>query len=196
MHTNAQRNSCSRLLTWTLVVGMCGARAASAQSAPAPQDFSGLAATRTSVEVIGNAGNRTSGQLLRFDAESVTLKSGRGEVTFDRRQVSRIYQRGDSLKNGMFVGVSVGVGLGSAMGLATQCGGIFEASRSCTRREKLRRASILGGTFGALGIGVGVDALITGRRLLYERGQITAAAIAVLPVVTHGGGGLVLSTWW
>jgi hypothetical protein len=173
------------------------APAATAQTA-AEQDFSGLAGTRTSIEVIGDTGSATRGRLLRFDANSVSLESGHREITFDRRQVARIYQRGDSLKNGMFIGLGVGAALGSTVGLTSDCGGLFEAARRCTGSEKARRAAILGSTLGALGmgIGVGVDALFSGRRLLYERRSTPAAGIVLRPTVGPVGAALAVSMWW
>lgn len=168
---------------------------ASALTVPAANDFSGLAATRTSIEVIGNAGNKTRGRLLRFDADSLTLESGRREVTVNRRDVSQIYQRGDSVKNGMLIGMGIGVALGTTVAFPpTECGGYFENPRPCTGGERATLAGVFGGTLGALGfgIGAGIDALITGRRLLYQR----PGPVGVIPLVSRAAGGLSISVSW
>jgi hypothetical protein len=146
------------------------ASGASAQTAEPRHDFSSLAATQTSVDVIADSGRQTRGRLLRFDAESLTLESDRREITFDRQHVAQVYQRGDSLKNGMLIGLGIGAGMGVVTGTTSDCGGFFEPARPCTAGENAQRALVLGGVFGAIGMGIGagIDALFTGRRLLYD----------------------------
>jgi hypothetical protein len=93
------------------------------------------------------------------------------ELTFARRDVTRVYERGDSLKNGMMIGLVTGAVIGIAAGVSgTDCGGFFTGVRSCTGGEKARLGAIGGAVFGTLGLGVGagIDALMIGRRLVYE----------------------------
>jgi hypothetical protein len=174
------------------------AAAASAQTRSTPTDFSGLMPTQTSVDVIADTGKTTRGRLLRFDADSLTIETGGREITFDRQHVERIYRRGDSLKNGMFTGLGIGAGLGIVAGVGADCGGLFGPVTSCSGREKLNRATVLGGILGAIGmgIGVGVDALFTGRQLVYDRGRRTIASIRVVPEIGRSGGGLAATLAW
>jgi hypothetical protein len=83
-----------------------------------------------------------------------------------------VYERGDALRNGTLIGLLAGAAFGIASGVSgTDCGGYFERARPCTAGEKARLALVFGGSFGAIGagIGAGIDPLKTGRRLLYQR---------------------------
>ena len=78
---------------------------------------------------------------------------------------------GDSLKNGMMIGLVTGAAIGIAAGVSsTDCGGFF-AVRPCNDGDKARLGVVGGAVLGALGmgVGVGIDALMTGRRVVYER---------------------------
>jgi len=94
------------------------------------------------------------------------------ELLLDRQHVQSVYERGDALRNGTLIGLLAGAAFGIAGGVSgTDCGGYFERARPCTAGEKARLALVFGGAFGAIGagIGAGIDALKTGRRLLYQR---------------------------
>jgi hypothetical protein len=128
------------------------------------------------------------------------MRAGDQEVMFDRQQVKTIYERGDSVRNGRNIGFFVGAALGVAAGaFGSECGGFFESARSCTADEKVRLGLVGGGLFGlvGLGLGAGVDAMIVGRRLLYEQpGRIGVRSIAVEPSVAASGTRLLLSVAW
>jgi hypothetical protein len=179
---------------------MFAATTTSAQSAQATaQDFGALAATRTAIDVVADTGKETRGRLLRFDADSLTMEVRDREVSFERQHVARIYQRGDSLKNGMWIGVGIGGALGTAVAVGTHCGGLFGPIRPCTAGEKATQLGGMGGVLGALGmgLGVGIDALFTGRRLLYDRAQPGAAAHAsIAPRFVGSGAGLLVAIAW
>src|SRR5688572_25167290 len=84
---------------------------------PAAADFSGLGGTRILIAVFDEAGKETRGQLLRFDAESLTMAAGGRELTFSRQDVRRVYQRGDSVVNGVRNGFISGLALGVLVGV-------------------------------------------------------------------------------
>jgi hypothetical protein len=199
---DSQKGVFAMMLRCLVLVGcVFTATTASAQSAPAGQDFGALAATRTAIEVVSDAGKETRGRLLRFDANSLTMESHHHEITFDRQHVAKVYQRGDSLKNGMLIGLAVGAASGIFAAVATTgtCGGIFVAPRPCSAREKIDVAAFAGGTFGAIGLGVGagIDALFSGRRLLYETARHgDAASISIAPRFVGSGTGLLVSVTW
>lgn len=146
----------------------------SAQPTPAAVDFSGLSglAGRRTIAVVDDAGREIDGRLLHFTPDSLTMAVGGRELVLDRQHVQAVYERGDSLRNGTLIGLLAGAAFGIAGGVSgTDCGGYFERARSCTAGEKARLGLVFGGAFGAIGagIGAGVDALKTGRRLLYQR---------------------------
>jgi hypothetical protein len=122
------------------------------------------------------------------------------DLVFDRQHVRTIYERGDSLKNGTIIGLLAGATLGIVAGVGgTDCGGFFEAVRSCTGGEKVRLAAVSAGVFGAVGVGIGagIDALIRGRRLLYERPRPSGVpAISVMPSFAPSGARLLLRATW
>lgn len=162
----------------------------SAQTLPSVDaGFSALGRPGTSIEVVESAGNRTRGRLLRVDAESFTIRRGGREVRFDRQQVAEVYQRGDSLKSGLLTGLGFGAALGFIAGLSIdQCGALL-TPHPCTGREKWSNAGVAGGLLGSIGmgIGVGIDALVTGRRLLYFRRAARVGTIRLAPAARHSG---------
>jgi hypothetical protein len=164
------------------------------------KDFSGLKGIRPSIVVIDGAGKETRGQLLRFDLESLTIMTAaRSELTFERQDVARVYERGDSLKNGMMIGLVTGAVIGIAAGVSgTDCGGFFEGVRSCTGGEKARLGAIGGAVFGALGLGVGagIDALMNGRRLVYETPRPSGPTISIVPFTANSITRLSLTVAW
>jgi len=198
----SQKGVFAMMLRGLVLVGwVFAARTASAQSAPAGQDFGALAATRTAIDVISDTGEQTRGRLLRFDANSLTMESHHREITLDRQHVAKVYQRGDSLKNGMLIGLAAGAGLGMFAAVATTgtCGGVFAAPRPCSAREKVAVAMAAGATFGAVGLGVGagIDALFSERRLLYETPRHgDAASISIAPRFLGSGTGLLVTVTW
>ena len=189
-----------RSLALVFVISAVATPAARAQTtASGAEDFSALVGTRSSLIVIDDAGKETSGRLLRADRESLTMTAAGRELTFERQHVTSVYERGDSVKNGMYIGLVTGAAVGIAGGVSsTQCGGFFGA-RACTGGDKARLAAIGGTMLGALGmgIGVGIDALITGRRLVYDRPRRSARrTILIAPALAPSMTTLSLAVAW
>lgn len=185
-----------------VVLACCGLWTPAIVSAQTPPSidagFSALGRAGMSIEVVGPAGNTTRGRLLRADADSLTISRRGREVRFDRQQVSEVYRRGDSLKSGLLTGLGFGAALGFIAGLSNDHCGALLTPHPCTGREKWRNAAIAGGLLGSmgLGIGVGIDALVTGRRLLYFRQHAGVATITLAPVARHSGAGLLVAATW
>jgi hypothetical protein len=160
------------------------------------QSFSGLAATGTQVTVIDDAGNETRGRVLRVEPEALTIEVRRLEVTMERQHIAQVYQRGDSLKNGALSGLVTGAMAGMFMGATQQNCGLF-AYVSCTAADRATFAALFGGVLGAFGtgIGVGIDALVTGHRLLYENPP-TRASVEIVPSFERSRSGLALALRW
>ena len=123
------------------------------------------------IYVTDDAGRQTEGKLLRLEPDSVVMLIEGAEQRFDAARVRRIDRRGDSLKNGAWIGAALGVLFGSITAGISDCPG-DDPGGECTGFRI--------GTFaGALGIytaiGVGVDALIPGRTRVFDAGRSTAA---------------------
>ena len=149
--------------------------------------------TPTSFEVVGfglstwyvvdRAGRETAGKMVSLTDSSVILDIGTGHRTFTPEQLTRIERRGDSLRDGVITGTLAGAALGVSVALA----GLATVGGSSSGSE--RAAVFLGGgaLFAGLGAAVGtaLDALRTGRTLLWEApraaGRTATFGIAAQP---------------
>lgn len=191
----------ARIFRCFVLIGcLFAATTASAQTAEQTgQDFRVLGATRTSIDVVADTGHVTRGRLLRFDADSLTMEADHREITVDRQHVARVYQRGDPLKNGMLMGLAIGAAWGIAGGAMAECGGFVAPVHACSAGTKTKLAGVLGGTLGALGLGVGagVDALFTGRRLLYDAARHQQpASISIAPRFVDARASVLVTVAW
>jgi hypothetical protein len=123
------------------------------------------------IYVTDDTGRQTEGKLLRLEPESVVMLVEGAEQRFDVANVRRIDRRGDSLKNGAWIGAALGVLFGTITAGISDCPG-DDPGGDCPGFRI--------GTFaGALGIytamGVGVDALIPGRTRVFDAARSTAA---------------------
>ncbi|HEY3043379.1 MAG TPA: hypothetical protein VGJ39_05115 [Vicinamibacterales bacterium] len=115
------------------------------------------------VYVLDRTGEETKGKLVSLTGSAVVLQMDSTTRTFNLTDVVRIDRQGDSMKNGAIIGAVIGgvTGALTAGGLA-DCPG---AHSPCTGAR-------VAGFFIATGvwtaIGVGIDALIPGRTLLWK----------------------------
>jgi hypothetical protein len=166
-----------------------------AQSGPGP--FSTFPTNNPTVYLMDVTGTETTGRLSRFDLSSVTITTGRGEVTFDQRQVKSVDRRGDSLKNGAIIGALTGLAFGSlGAAMMDYCNRPQEPLEPCSTGEKMGVVGLFTALFS--GIGVGIDALRSGRTRIYEAaGAHRAAAVTtIVPTVAPAGLGLSVSVGW
>ena len=183
-------------------------RAAAATAGESPNDFSGLAAHREIV-LIDDAGRTTRGRLLVLTPDALTLSIGNINQTVRRQDLKMVYERGDSVKNGVAIGLVAGFAAGVGTGVSkTTCGRdplgigfITEPSRyePCTFNERVAQGLGEGALLGLLGAGLGatIDALIPGRRLLYERpSPARSRTIAIVPSLGPSRGGLSMALSW
>jgi hypothetical protein len=124
------------------------------------------------IYVTDDAGQRTEGKLLRFEPQSLVMLVDGTEQRFDAARVRRIDRRGDSLKNGAWIGAALGVLFGSITAGISDCPG-SDPGGECTGFR-------IGTFVGALGIytaiGVGIDAMIVGRTRVFDAERSAAAA--------------------
>lgn len=172
------------------------------------EDFTGLLGHRA-VIVVDGAGVETRGRLLRFGPEAMTVVVKGKDVVFDRQRVAAVFERGDSVRNGARNGFLAGAAVGIATGVSkTQCGRdpvgigviqVFMSYEPCTGEERMIQGVGEGALLGLIGagIGAGVDALISGRRLLYQRPKGTnAPVISLVPSVAPSRASFHVSVSW
>jgi len=121
-------------------------------------------------------GREIKGRIQTLSPDAVVLK-GNGDRTFGAADVTTIRLRGiDTLRSGALIGL----GVGAASGLALCAAGDATGSDWAW----------CGAIFGAIGagIGVGIDALTPGRKILAYRAPGAAGApsarLSIAPVVT------------
>lgn len=168
---------------------------ASAQTPPASNDsFGGLGGGKTII-IVDDGGVETIGRVRLLTADALTISVAGRERTFARRQVSAIFEPGDSLKNGATIGLFSGALLGFAAGTQSTCGDFWTGLHSCSFNEKMGNgafaATLLGGIGAALG--AGLDAIIPGRTALYRRPSSRALIVAPVLAPAHGSVGVGVS---
>jgi hypothetical protein len=132
-------------------------------------------------------GREVKGKVQALAPEVITLK-GEGPKTFAAGDVRLIQERRpDSLKNGALIGLGVGGGLVLGLCLA---GEASEGDGWCALA-----AAIYGGAGAA--IGVGIDALIPGKKIVAYRAPGPAGApparVSLAPVITPRAKGAAVS---
>ena len=132
-------------------------------------------------------GREVKGRILSLSTDALTLEGGKPR-SFGAPEVSTIQlRRNDSLANGALIGLGVGSGLTLVACLADT-----EAREAgwC-----VAAAAVYGG-IGA-GIGVGIDALIPGKKILAYRAPAPSGApparLSIAPVVTPRAKGVAVS---
>ena len=148
------------------MVGICVCLLAAAEAGAqtvSPELTSAVAKHR-SVRVTNDAGEEFGGRLLSLDDKVFVLQTKNGDLPFSFQRVSTIYRRGDSLRNGLIVGLVAGTVIGLLSSLGTNdCStpGIVYPCESS-------RASTIGGAIAGLTIvSVGIDALWRGWTRIY-----------------------------
>jgi hypothetical protein len=168
----------SAVLLLTLLV------ADAARAQPVAEDFAQLPLNHPVVYVVAEPGAQIKGRLLAFDPESLAISIDGRRIVFQRTAVRRIYRQGDSLRNGMAIGVIAGL-IGST---------VLAASASMSGCDTFNDGASIGcealGTFivwtvvapVCVGVGIlagaGIDALVRGRTLIYERPRGRSLSLA------------------
>ena len=191
-----------------LLMNVCTMSVSSAQPAPSSsEDFSAMTKGRELI-VVEESGVENTGRLLRVTPDALTMTIDGKIHTFPRQQVSAIFERGDSVKNGAVIGLVAGAAIGLTAGASkTTCGrhnvgfgliSAYLAYSPCTLNERVGQGLREGALLGALGAGIGaaVDAVIPGRRVLYQKQRTAAAAISIAPSLAPSAVGLLGSLSW
>jgi hypothetical protein len=170
----------------TLLMGTASARAQT-PTATSFEQLRILIQPGDSITLTDRAGMRISGKVRSLSDTSLEMDFGRERRAFIESDVTTIRQRrGDSLANGALWGLGVGAAIGTAaaimVGLDCYGGG------NC--------AAVAAGAIGAYGaigagIGVGIDALMKSKKVVYQSKSTTR--LNVTPLLTARSKGVILS---
>jgi hypothetical protein len=156
-------------------------------NAQAPADAWGAAHERVELgeSVIVEAAGmpRQTGLLQSLSPDGLTVMVA-GEARFIRRDdVQKLWKRGDSKWNGFLIGAGATAAVMGAL-LAGLC------SEDCDNGSVVVATTVYTGLGGL--VGVGVDALIVGKTLVYKR----PAGVAVAPIVGPDRAGVQARLSW
>ena len=129
------------------------------------------------------SGLRLRGTLAELSSSSLVLEVSGTRRALQSAEIDAIEKRGaDSLRNGALIGLAAGAGLfGTVIGATTG-----------DRGYAVGGAVVYGG-IGA-GIGVGIDALIEGRRVIYAASRSTTwNSTTIAPIVSTSRKGVLVS---
>lgn len=145
-----------------LAVAFCGTTPAAAQQVHSFEQLQAVVKPGDTVLVTDTTGTTTKGRIDTLTSESLRLSANDIVREFSQKDTRLVRQRkSDSLKNGAIIGAATGAGVASVM-----VGVLCAAFGDCPA------AGVAGyiGMFAAMGtgVGVGVDALITSSRTLYQ----------------------------
>jgi hypothetical protein len=130
-----------------------------------------------SVSVVDTAGNTVTGRIADLSRSSLRLLVEGETRDFAQDGIRLITQRrSDSLANGAIIGAAAGAGFGVA-GLVVAC-----HSGCSWEPYAIPTIAALYGAMGA-GIGVGVDALIRGRKVIYSSAPTRQTTVRVSPTL-------------
>jgi hypothetical protein len=133
------------------------------------------------VSIVDVNGQEATGKILDLASSSLALQVKGARVEVLERDVRTIRQRrGDSLGNGALWGLGTGASIGFLAGSQFGSAG-FGAI-----------VAMFYGGIGA-GVGVGIDAMITGRQVIYARPGVSSARVRVSPLLTRDRHGAQLS---
>jgi hypothetical protein len=132
------------------------------------------------VFVTDDTGTVTRGRLAAVGPSTLRLVADGTEREWSAATIRRLERRGDSLKNGIIAGAVSG-GLFGFFGLATAGGGGGGEAFPIVASDRDILIALGALTGAGAAIGAGVDALIPGRTLVYQRPSRRAK---VVPFVT------------
>src|SRR4051812_36761779 len=151
------------------MMGVCACLLAASEAGAqtVSPDIAAAAVHHKLVRVINDHGEQFEGRLLRLDNQVFMVETTRGNLPFSFEGISTIERKGDSLRNGLIVGLVIGtVGGVLATSGHNGCGNIpTQYAAYCDTRSK---ASIIANSVATWTVvSVGIDALTRGWTRIY-----------------------------
>lgn len=153
-------------------------------AATAQDSFTDLQTTLKAGEVVtvtDDAGRQTRGTFERIGT-SIRLSVDGVAREWAPQQVREIRRRGDSLKNGLIIGLVSGGAAGAVFGWGV--GTIFAAEGADSAGPVIGLVAL--GLSAGAGIGAGLDAAITGSTVVYRRPSRTMSVAPMLSPHARG----------
>lgn len=135
------------------------------------------------IYITDRASLETAGVFQELSDSSVVLLVGGRRRAIPFSDVARVARRGDSLKNGAMIGAAVGFAAGLGMSNCDGC--------SPTTGDRFALAVVEAGLWSA--IGMGIDALRTGRTVVYRPGDSRSTTFRLAPLIGSRRRGVLLS---
>jgi hypothetical protein len=164
--------------TMVTMFGAVGLLVTMSGSVDAQESFGDLQSALTAGDVVSvtdDGGRQTRGTVTSVGT-SLRVAADGVDREFLPQQVREIRRRGDSLRNGLLIGLISGGAAGAVMGWGV--GTIFEAEGSDPAGPFIALLAV--GLGAGAGIGVGLDAAITGSTVVYRR---QARTVSVAPMI-------------
>lgn len=139
------------------------------------------------IRVVDVAGRETAGRISQLSRDTLVLVTDAGPRQLGEADVATIRQRRDDpLKNGAVIGAVAGTAYGAL--------GLLVARLTENTHLSVGRATtgVLFCTGIGAAIGVGIDALITRQRVIYQR-PATGSSVSVSPFIGRGRRGVAVS---
>lgn len=163
---------------WLLVIAAAAVLLYAADPAQAQADFTGLRAKPGDiVHVTETSGVEVSGRLASISSSSLSIDGHR----FEPNDVMKIERRGDSLLNGVLIGMGAGAAqawLNVALG---ECGSAVE----CRKWPSALAPVVVYGAIGAF-----IDWRHKGRTVVYDSRAAARRALHLAPAIAPGRKGL------
>ena len=171
-----------------VVLGSRGATGQQLEVAHSLEQLQVLVRPGETVTVTDVRGREVTGMIATLSSQVLELVVAGSRRDFQEGDMRRIRQRrGDSLANGAVWGLGVGAGWGA----------LIVAGLASEDHDTGGPGAVAGfiATMGGLGaaVGVGTDALIRGRRVIYDKPAPSTAALRLSPLLGRGEKGVRLS---
>ena len=157
---------------------------ASAQEARSFDQLELLIKPGDTIHVTDFRGKTTKGKVMGLSSAVLRFSAKGATRDLSESDVYRIQQwRGDSLKNGAFIGLGVGIGMGALSALF------------CERSDHTCQVGVFTSTAGIYtAIGVGIDALIPSKQTIYFGGtRTTSLHIEIKPILQPSQKGVAMA---
>jgi hypothetical protein len=138
----------------------------------------------------GCGGEFVDGRILELTPSSIVIKDGAGRHDLRLLDVRRVERHGDRIWNGILAGFGVGFGAGFLTVIADSC----DSNEWCpfSGPEFAAAFGLLTGAVGA-GIGAITDALISGRRVVFDRPAGGQRGVTIAPILAPRHAGVSIS---
>ena len=142
------------------------------------------------VSVTADGGEVVKGKIVRLDEASIAIADGRVSRELRALDVQRVERPKDRIWNGAGYGFGIGFAAGFVSVMADPC----DPGRWCifSGPSVATGVGLLAGGIGA-GIGAVTDAVVSHRRVVFDRSTGSGTTTSIMPIVGRAHGGVRVS---